>query len=324
MNALFVFVPTSPSHLFRSTKRSIYFVAILSAVAAFGAIASAQNKNFRAGEKIECKTSYSKDEWAPCTFVQKSYDGSQPVVKDAQGFQSALPNWGWVRTAAAPPPAERPTSNNDRDQDTGGAAGDGLMSQADIIAFLKTHLSSNPFADPRRYEVKTQLANEIKRRGLSFHFDSLSPFFKDASKYTGMDSDLTYPLHDNYGPPTKQSWLMGSWKLDIVGATTTYEQNDKIYRKEASAAANVGRLTINADGSYLWTANAPVATFRGKWRKATAAEMMSQGGDGIVLLKAKSGWDWIVTQLRGSTVLKGDVIYVSYINGRGVREIGRR
>jgi hypothetical protein len=282
----------------------------------------AQNTNYRAGQKIECKTSYSKDEWAPCTFVEKSYDGSQPVVKDAQGFQIALPNWQWVRLASAPePPAPVREASETNPGETNG---DGLMSQADILAFLKSRLGPNPFSDPQRYTVKTELAEEIKRRGISFHFDPLSRFFNDASKYTGMDTELTNPLHDNYGPPTKQSWLMGTWKLDIVGATTTYEKNDEVWRKEASAAANVGTLTIDPGGSYLWRANAPTATFRGKWRKATAAEMMSQGGDGIVLLSAKSGWDWIVTQLRGSTVLKGDVIYVSYINGRGVREIGSR
>ena len=310
-------------------KKSVYLVGVVFAAAAFAITVSAQSKNFQPGQKIECKTSYSRDEWGPCTFVEKSYDGKQPVVKDAQGFQSALPNWDWVRSAAAPvqkapptPPVNRPPVNGGGV--TGEQQGTGLMSQADIINFLKAHLGPNPFADPNRYAVKTQLAEEIKRRGLSFHFDSVSSFFKEASKYTGMDTDLTNPLHDNYGPPTRQSWLMGSWKLDIVGATTIYEQNDKIYRKEASAAANVGRLMIAADGSYLWTANAPVATFRGRWRMATAAEMMSQGGDGIVQLKAKSGWDWIVTQLRGSTVLKGDVIYISYINGRGVREIGSR
>jgi hypothetical protein len=302
--------------------KSIYLAAVLCTAFVFVATVAAQNPNYRAGEKIECKTSYSRDEWGPCTFVEKSYDGTQPVIKDADGFQKALPNWDWVRPAAAavrPGPAERPQA-----EEQPATVSEGLMSQADIIAFLKARLGSDPFSNPRRYAVKTELAEEIKRRGMSFHFDPLSPFFTQASKYTGMDSELTNPLHDNFGPPTKQSWLMGSWKLDIVGATTTYERNDEIWRKEASAAGNVGRLTINGDGSYVWTANAPVATFRGRWRKATPAEMMSQGGDGVVLINAKSGWDWIVTQLRGSTVLKGDVIYVSYINGRGVREIGRR
>jgi hypothetical protein len=304
-------------------KKLICAAAVLCAAAAFVTTAFGQKKNYRSGEKIECKTSYSMDEWAPCTFVEQSYDGSQPIVKDAQGFQKGLPNWDWVRSAA-PAPAVPPPADDDREPNVAAPQGEGLMSQADILNFLKANLGADPFANPRRYAVKTQLAEEIKRRGLSFHFDPLSPFFNQASKYTGMDSELTGPLHDNYGPPTAQSWLMGTWKLDVVGATTLYEKNGDIYRKEASAAANVGKLTISPDGSYVWNANAPVATFRGRWRKATAAEMMSQGGDGIVLLNAKSGWDWIVTQLRGSTVLKGDVIYVSYINGRGVREIGSR
>jgi hypothetical protein len=305
-------------------KKLIYIAAALCAATVFVISASAQKKTFRAGEQIECKTSYSKDEWGPCTFVEQSYDGTQPVIKDAQGFQKALPNWDWVRSAA-PAPVVTPAADNDDDEPNIAAPqGEGLMSQADIINFLKTSLGPDPFASPRQSAVKTQLAEEIKRRGLSFHFDPLSPFFNQASKYTGMDSELTGPLHDNYGPPTAQSWLMGSWRLDVVGATTLYEKNGDLYRKEASAAGNIGRLTINPDGSYLWKANAPVATFRGRWRKATPAEMMSQGGEGIVLLNAKNGWNWIVTQLRGSTVLKGDVIYVSYINGRGVREIGSR
>ncbi len=143
------------------------------------------------------------------------------------------------------------------------------------------------------------------------------------ANYGAITTDITFPLKDNYGAPTKQSWLMGAWSLDKIGATTDYEKGGYIYRREASAAANVGKLTINTDGTYVWQANAPVATFKGKWRKATPEEMKTQGGDGIVLLKAKSGWDWIVMQNRAWTK-QGDLIWISDLSTRQVREIGSR
>lgn len=116
---------------------------------------------------------------------------------------------------------------------------------------------------------------------------------------------------------------MGAWRLDKIGATIDYEKNGDIYRKEASAAANVGKLTINADETYLWQASDTGATFRGKWRKATAEEMKTQGGDGIVLLKAKSDWDWIVMQNRAWTK-QDELIWISDLGSRQVREIGSR
>ena len=310
-------------------KKLFCFIKILLAISAFAIACAAQKTDYKPGEKIEYKASYSKDEWVTGTFVEKSYDGSQPVIRDAQNFQIALPNWGWVRPFTAESPTAKSADENNQTAENDNpvimTGGDGLMSQTDILNFAQTNLGGNPVSNLRRSEIIQNLVGKIKNRGVDFHYDGTSSFAKALiNAIGGMDLDLTWSLRDNYGAPTTQSWLTGSWKLDIVGATTDYEKNGDIYRKEASAAANVGRLTINADETYVWQADAPNETFTGKWRKATLAEMMSQGGDGIVLLNAKSGWDWIVTQLRGSSVLKGDVIYVSYLKGRGVREIGSR
>ncbi len=284
----------------------------------------AQKRNYKAGEKIEYKASYSKDEWAEGTFVEQSYDGSQPIIRDAQNFQKGLPDWTWIRPInARPQPANATPALEPTEGDQPAATGGGLMSQADIISFLKTNLGADPFANPRRYEIKTRLAQEIKRRGLDFHFETLSDFFSDMSKYIGVDSEISFPLKDNFGPPTKQSWLLGTWRLDKIGATTDFERNGYIYRKEASGAANVGSITIGNDGNYIWRANTPAATFRGGWRKATAEEMKTQGGDGIVLLNAKSGYDWIVIQNRAWKG-QGDLIWISDLSTRQVREIGWR
>jgi hypothetical protein len=311
-----------------SVRQFLLFAFVTALLITLNIQALAQKADYKPGEKIECKTSYSKDEWAECTFVEKSYDGSQPIIRDAQGFQKGLPNWDWVRPLAKPAeePADqdkRAEEENNAPQDRAAPQGQGLMSQADILNFLKTNLGADPFANPRLEAIKAELAKEIKGRGLNFHFQTASDFFNELAKYGAITTDITFPLKDNYGAPTEQSWLMGAWRLDKIGATTDYERDGYIYRKEASAAASVGNLTINTDGTYVWQANAPAATFKGRWRKATSAEMKTQGGDGIVLLKAKSDWDWIVTQNRAWTT-PGDLIWISELGTRQVREIGSR
>ena len=86
-----------------------------------------------------------------------------------------------------------------------------------------------------------------------------------------------------------------------------------------------GVLTVSPNGTYTWQAyknDAPAQLLRGTWRKATPTEMRYQGGDGIVLLKAKSGWDWVVCQDRQAT--SGEWIRVAEVVSRQVREFGAR
>ncbi len=73
----------------------------------------------------------------------------------------------------------------------------------------------------------------------------------------------------------------------------------------------------------MWVIDVPKGEARGDWRKATREEMPYQGGDTIVLLKAKGGLDWIVHQDR-VTQLKGDWINVTQLNSRQIREGGFR
>jgi hypothetical protein len=89
-----------------------------------------------------------------------------------------------------------------------------------------------------------------------------------------------------------------------------------------TTAFGIGALTIKADGTYVWKATAKDST-SGKWRKATKEEMKDQGGDGIVLLKAKGGEDWIVMHDRW-TKLKGNWINIHQLNWRQIKERGWR
>lgn len=200
-------------------------------------------------------------------------------------------------------------------------AGGGLMSQSDVLGFLRANLGDKQWENPRRDEIKKELVEMIKQRGLDFRSASLVDFSAQLSK-VGTSSDISFALQDNYGKPTQQSWLMGAWNLGKIGGAVEYVKNNRAYRQGESGVANVGTLSMNANGTYAWTSVTAQST-TGKWRKASHAEMKSEGGDGIVLPGAKSGYDWIVTKNRRTTN-PGDWISIAELGTRQIKEFGSR
>ena len=67
-----------------------------------------------------------------------------------------------------------------------------------------------------------------------------------------------------------------------IGATVNYVKGGRVYTQGEIGVGNVGTLTLSANGAYNWKSVTAQSTV-GKWRKATNAEMKSQGVDGIVL-----------------------------------------
>jgi hypothetical protein len=240
------------------------------------------------------------------------------------GFQRAA-SWTDIRAVSARPAAPAPVAGADNriappPRTTG--AGRGLMTQAEVLGFLQTNLGDQPFQNPRRDEIKKELAEMVKARGLDFLFSSAdSAFYTKFSKF-GATSELTFPLGDNYGAPPKRGWLMGAWNLSKIGAAVDYVRNNRVYRQGEIGVANVGTLTLDANGTYAWKSVTAQST-QGSWRDATREEMRSAGGDGIVLLKAKSGYEWIVTKDRRTT-LPGDWISISELSSRQINEHGTR
>jgi hypothetical protein len=296
--------------------------------------ASAQKKDYKPGEKIEYKSSGYPEVWEEATFVRATPDGSQPIIREKpnefhkDGFQRGT-SWANIRplgviktTREKEPKTEEPENTQETTETTNGL-GSGLMTQADVLSFLQIKLGDKPFANPRREELKTELAEMIKQRGLNFRYSEVSQDYSSKlAKYGANTSETVFPLRDNYGEPTKQAWLMGAWNLGKVGAAVDYVRNNRVYRQGEIGVANVGTLTLKADGSYSWKAGTKDST-SGKWRKATKTEMKSQGGDGIVLLKAKNGYDWIVTKNRNTT-LKGEWLFISELGTRQINEYGSR
>ena len=294
---------------------------------------SAQKKDYKPGEKIEYKSSGYPETWEEATFVGTTLDGSQPIIRQKpneffkDGFERAA-SWASIRPLGAKKttlndePKTEVTEDTEEATETANDFGTGLMTQAEVLNFLQTKLGDKPFANPRLEEIKKELGEIIKRRGLDFRFSSSdTAFYSKLSKY-GATSEMIFPLRDNYGMPTKQVWLMGAWNLGKIGAAVDYVRNNRVYRQGEIGVANVGTLALNADSSYAWKAG-PKDSTSGKWRKATQTEMKSQGGDGIVLLKAKGGYDWLVTKDR-NTALKGEWIYISELGTRQINEYGSR
>lgn len=296
--------------------------------------AVAQKKDYKPGEKIEWKSSGYPETWEEATFVKATPDGSQPIIREKpnqfnkDGFQRGT-SWADIRPLRAIPTKAPDVTNQNQDSkdntvtETTKDFGTGLMTQGEVLSFLQTRMGDKPFQNPRREEIKKELAEMIKARGLDFRYSETTPdYFSRLAKYNGITSEVSFPLRDNYGAPTKQAWLMGAWKLGKIGAAVDYTKNGRVYRQGEIGVGNVGTLSLNANGTYVWNSVTATST-NGKWREATKAEMKSQGGDGIVLIKAKSGYDWIVTKNR-TTTLAGDWLSISELATRQINEFGSR
>lgn len=311
--------------------------------------AMAQADKYKPGDKIEYLESPFKGIWEQGVYVDATPGGKQPIIRlkpnefYKDGAQTAY-DWERIRpfnpaakpatdtpatTAAKGGPAPQPqtmprpvaTAPAPTALPTGNAGG--LMTQEEVLGFLKTRLGDQPFAHPQREQIKKELAETIKRRGLNFRYQTLSDFSNALGKY-GASSEITFPLQANYGPPTKQSWYIGKWGLSKIGATVDRKGNDGyIYRQTEIGVKDVGSIAISADGKYTWHIDVPKGVAQGAWRKAKPEEMPYQGGDAIVLLKAKGGVDWIVHQDR-VTELKGDWVNIAQLDYRQIREGGFR
>ncbi|CAG0996441.1 hypothetical protein BURK2_02705 [Burkholderiales bacterium] len=332
---------------FLRTKRA----TILGLIALGFAATSGAAPTYRPGEMVEFRSSGYPEKWEEVTFIGTTPGGSQPIIRQKpnafskEGNQRAA-SWDEIRPlgskpAAAPAPggnrAVRPVAGASANaprlatpepsaRASGGPVGrgdTGLMNQAEILHFLKSRLGEQPFQNPRREAIKLELAELIKARGLDFVYDATpSAFYNELSRLGANTSELGFPLRENYGPPTRQTWLMGSWQLGKVAPAVYVQKGEWIYRKGDIGVSGLGTLNLDASGTYLWK-SATAQSTQGRWRAASKAEMKAQGGEGVVLLKAKSGYDWIVTQDR-TTTLKGDWIRVSELGTRQVNEYGQR
>jgi len=239
---------------------------------------------------------------------------TQAAKAAAPAIQAPLPK--------ARAPAAKPAAKSTVVAANMGGAGAGLMSEQDVLGFLRQRLGDgDPFMNPKREAVLGQLREEIMKRGVSFRKEAIGHFANELAKY-GALSNVTGPLNDNFGPPANQAELMGTWRIAKVGATTTVTRGGNLYQRQEYAGL-AGSLTISANGSYVW--NSPSGVLRGNWRTATHDEMSKsdKGGAGVVLLGAKSGMDWLIHK-RTEEGPEGTGIMIRDLATRNLRERATR
>ena len=196
------------------------------------------------------------------------------------------------------------------------------MSQQQVLGFLRDRLGpGDPFRNPQRDQVLAELRNEVLRRGVDFRYATLGDFSNELGKF-GALSNVTAPLAKNYGAPATVTSLTGRWLIAKVGATTTFARGGDLYQRQ-EYAGNAGSLEVNADGSYRW--DSPSGLLIGRWRNATPDELAlsDKGGAGVVLMKAKSGADWLVHS-RNEEGPQGQGILITDLATRNLRERATR
>jgi hypothetical protein len=327
--------------------RPIVAFGLLALAAAIGS-GAAFAQSYQPGQQVEYKAQSWPEKWEKGVIVKELPGGTQVLVRQAptqffpDGFERAYaladvrpatraapaPNQAAARAAqparpkaaAAPPAGARLVAPPGGKAGAGG--GTGLMSQQDVLGFLQARLGTgDPFMNPRREAVLQALREEILRRGVDFHRQAIGPFANELAKY-GALSNVTYALSNNFGPPAALSDLTGKWRIAKVGATTSVTRNNRAYQRQEYAGL-AGSLTVNPGGTYVW--DSPSGLLRGNWRKATPDEMArsDKGGEGVVLLGAKSGADWLVYK-RAEEGPEGTGIMITDLATRNLRERGTR
>ncbi len=305
---------------FKYVRKLFLLIAVCFLIAAASAVIAVAQ---RPGDKVEYKAQNWPEKWEIGTFVKTLPGGTQVLIREKpteffpDGSERAYA-LNDVRPIAKAPvndpktPPNPPDKPRDEEKATNvDQAGGPQMSQQDILTFLRNRLGDgDPFRNPKREQVLQQLREEILGRGVNFRYSSIGDFSNQLGKF-GALSNVTYPLQVNFGAPAKLNSLFGKWRFSKVGAPG------------APMFGNNGSMVINANGSYVW--NTASGVINGKWRKATSDEMAGsdKGGEGVVLLAAKSGSDWIAFK-RNEEGPEGQGVMLQILPSHNLRERGTR
>ncbi len=304
--------------------RAIFTMLAFCVFVAVSAITNAQD--YKPGQKVEYKAQSYPEKWEVGTVERMTPGGKQVIIRErpteffpqgntrAYSLDEVRP-LGQNKNSAGEVELRRKGMQDDKPPAGGGG---GLMSKEEILSFLQARMGDKPFQldYSKREAIFKELGRTIMRRGVNFRYEAVSQFSNDLGKF-GAPSTVTFPIQANYGLPTKLAWYNASWDTSVTSVG-----------RRVIIGAKSGFLTINANGTYVWKlypTDPPARYVRGSWRKATPEEMAVsyQGGDGLVLLKGKEGYDWLVRQDR-ETTLAGDWIWIANINARAQREAGKR
>ncbi len=274
----------------------------------------------------------------PADYNPKGYgnvDGAMQPVKGgnqipAQNFvpnQAVVPNNQNIPTVQPQGNAWKPVQQNPQPNQQAHPQGQlptahgAPLSKEDILGFLRQAFGKDDADGVEwNHRVKTyeQLDRMIKDRGVNFKYEIVGDFANKIAKHL-VPTNIVWDMLKNQGAPTTQNWYYGNWKTSHEGAATAYKKGNDVWEKQFFGKAGV--LTINSNGTYEW--NTGVQHKKGQWRQATRQELDKQdrGGDGITLLNAVNGVDWLVTK---DDLQTGDSIKIGNLTGLMHEERGGR
>jgi hypothetical protein len=303
-------------------------------------------QTYKVGEKVEYWNHYT-DKWEEGTIIKVYPEYNQVVIRqkpdqffpkgEEKAFSMKDVRHIQAHQANEPPPDRDKNAPADERATGAGkkaeadkltvpdvAGGQGLMTREEIINYLRARLPNGTDA-ANAEEVRRQLIEEIKRRGVNFHEKSPGEIYT-VGGYS-VKNNIPDAINSNLGAPVSQDWLMGTWTMYVYGLNNKYVELNSGRVITRDAVAKLDFLTINPDGTYIWKVeptDPPAKYVKGTWRKATKEEMGLQGSAGIVLQKAAEGADWIVMKYMSPNV-KTDNIEVEHIQYRGAyRRVGER
>lgn len=265
------------------------------------------------------RQSYGADTWvilAPTPFdplYERTYsleDLRAPQPKPQQELEFASCGDGGAESGSGPGSDQAPQATS------------APMSQDDVLSFLRARFGpGDPFANPQKDQILDQLRGEVLRRGLAFRYETLGAFSNELAKF-GAVSNVRAPMAENFGAPSRIQDLSGRWQLLKVGVAVEYDKGAYRYTRPEWVGPS-GALVINADRTYVWYS--PSGDFKGSWRPATPEEMAKsdKGGEGVVILRAKSNADWLVFK-RDEGGPEGIGIKIVDLETRNLRERGTR
>ncbi|MBI3926352.1 MAG: hypothetical protein HY319_12495 [Armatimonadetes bacterium] len=95
------------------------------------------------------------------------------------------------------------------------------MSQEEVLAYLQANIGPDGTQWPARGRDRHNqlLAEEIKRRGVNFHYQAVGKFSDEIHRNRAY-SPVINPLEENFGPPATANYFFGTWEMWKVGAPT--------------------------------------------------------------------------------------------------------
>ena len=314
----------------------------------------AQQPTFKVGDRIEYKDkSYPTEVWKEGTVVRVDLQYHQVIVRwdprddypsyTHNGVSTYEQAYSMDNVRPIKPKTEQPAANDGAGANnaanrgneikpitetprTTNTAGGGLMSKQEILDYMKTHGYANG-QPTHNLQVCRDLIEMMKKRGvkepLRAGTDDLEPI--NANGCAGaQDTDVTEASVRNIGVPPTINWLAGTWTLTVFGDTVYSAPGDGYIYKQGPKTGTQGSLTISTNGSYIWN-DGKGQLIKGSWRNATAQEMKTQGGTGIVLQQAAQGRDWLVFKYQSRVPNKTERIEVEDLQyGGSSRWIGWR